>query len=66
MSKFPYNLLTPYVLAGIVADLEDAATNGWMKGREYQHLDDARNALVCNVGPDEASRMILSAREALP
>ena len=65
MNEFPYQFLTLATLAGIVAELEHASENAWLKGNEYPHLENARAALAAAVGEPEASAWVARAKEGL-
>ena len=59
-----FGLLKPTTLVRIVADLQEAEDESWMGcDQERIALDDALMALVDNVGPEEADRMITAAKE---
>jgi len=60
-----FGLLTPETLATVIAELQHAEDMAWMKSRERLYLDDATMALVDNVGPEEADRMITAAKERI-
>jgi predicted RNA-binding Zn-ribbon protein involved in translation (DUF1610 family) len=61
-----FGLLRPTTLAVIIADLQNAEDNAWMKLNERLYLDDATTALVDLVGPEDADKLITEAEEELP